>query len=71
MGNPSEIEAEIERLLRELYVEVPSEQGRSADVSVALEPIERRGLSPAVVVNCIVEPACPALIRYMKGIRRS
>jgi CheY-like chemotaxis protein len=53
--NPSEIEAEIERLLRELYVEVPSGSDRSADISVTLEPIERRGLSAAVVVNCVVK----------------
>lgn len=52
--DPAEIEAEIERLLRELYVEVPEGSRRSAGVSVALEPIERRGLSPAVVVNCTV-----------------
>ena len=53
--DPSEIEAEIERLLRELYVEVPNGADRSADISVTLEPIERRGLSPAVVVNCVVK----------------
>ena len=51
----SAIETEIERLLRELYVEVPNGFDRSADISVSLEPIERRGLSPAVVVNCIVK----------------
>jgi CheY-like chemotaxis protein len=65
--DPSEIEAEIERLLRELYVEVPSEPGLSADVSVALEPIERRGLSPAVVVNCIVKIGLPGSDQIHEG----
>jgi Response regulator receiver domain/Phosphotransferase enzyme family len=52
--DPSEVEAEIERLLREVYVEVPRWSNRSSDVFVTLSPIERRGLSPAVVVNSTV-----------------
>jgi CheY-like chemotaxis protein len=50
----SEINTEVERLLRALYVEVPRTPGRSTDVTVTLEPIERRGLSAAVVVNATV-----------------
>ncbi len=65
--DPSEIEAEVERLLRELYVEVPNGSDRSTDVSVALEPIERRGLSPAVVVNCIVTIGLPGSDQVREG----
>ena len=66
-GEPSEIEAEIERLLRELYVEVPLAGDRSADVSITLEPIPRRGLSPAVVVNCIVKIGLPGADEVRSG----
>ena len=52
--SPSEIDAEVERLLRQLYVEVRKTADRVTDVSVSLEPIERRGLSAAVVVNATV-----------------
>ena len=53
----SEIDAEVERLLQSLYVEVPEAPKASApatEVMVSLEPIERRGLSAAVVVNATV-----------------
>ena len=49
-----EINAEVERLLRVLYVELSPPITRSTDVTVTLEPIERRGLSAAVVVNATV-----------------
>jgi CheY-like chemotaxis protein len=50
-----EIDAEVERLLRQLYVEVPPSLTRATEVSVAIEPMDRRGLSAAVVVNAMVE----------------
>jgi CheY-like chemotaxis protein len=52
--DPAELEVEVERLLRALYVEIPSAGSRSLDVSVCLEPMERRGLSAAVVVGATV-----------------
>jgi CheY-like chemotaxis protein len=55
----SEIDAEVERLLRQLYVELPPSMRRTTGVSVSLEPMERRGLSAAVVINAIVEIGFP------------
>jgi CheY-like chemotaxis protein len=49
-----ELTVEVERLLRSLYVEIPPSGERSVDVTVALSPVERRGLSAAVVVNATV-----------------
>lgn len=51
----SEVDAEVERLLRQLYVELPPSLLRSTEVAVSLEPMDRRGLSAAVVVNATVE----------------
>lgn len=53
-AEPIELHAEIERLLRVLYVEIPRWADRSVTVSVALEPMDRRGLSAAVTVNAVV-----------------
>jgi CheY-like chemotaxis protein len=53
-GDVDELCVEVDRLLRELYVEVPRDADRSVSVDVTLSPIERRGLSAAVVVNATV-----------------
>lgn len=49
----AELHVEIDRILRKLYVRVPSESRRS-QVRVEIYPIDRRGLSAAVVVNAVV-----------------
>lgn len=53
-ANRSEIAAEVDRLIRKLYVELPGRGDRKSRVSVTLEAMDRRGLSSAVVANAKV-----------------
>lgn len=52
-ADPHEIEIEVDRLLRKLYVELPSGT-RGSGLRVTLEPVHRSGLSSAIVVNAVV-----------------
>lgn len=54
-GGRNEIAAEVDRLIRKLYVELPGDGERTSRVSVALDPVESPGLSAAVVVSAGVE----------------
>lgn len=63
----SEIDAEVERLLRRLYVELPPSLARATEVSVSLEPIGQRGLNAAVIVTAIVEIAFPGVDNVHRG----
>jgi CheY-like chemotaxis protein len=49
-----EVAAEIDRLLCDLFVSLPGSAARKSQVAVQLTPMERRGLSAAVVVNATV-----------------
>lgn len=53
-SNVGEISTEVDRLIRKLYGELPGGTDRESTVSVALAPMQRRGLSAAVVVNATV-----------------
>jgi CheY-like chemotaxis protein len=50
----SEVAAEIDRLLCDLFIRLPGSAARKSRVAVELTPMERRGLSAAVVVNARV-----------------
>ncbi|MGH8897387.1 MAG: response regulator [Egibacteraceae bacterium] len=51
--SPIELGVEVNRLIRDLYVHVPVGR-RSSEVSIELAPIDRHGLSAAIVVNANV-----------------
>ncbi|GIF47364.1 CheY-like chemotaxis protein [Asanoa ferruginea] len=52
-----EIATEVDRLLRALFVDIPGSRRRESEVIIELTPMERRGLSAAVVVNADVRVA--------------
>jgi CheY-like chemotaxis protein len=51
----SEIDIEVDRMLRRLYVELPPSLARTTGMSVSLKPIERRGTNAAVILNAAVD----------------
>ena len=62
-----EIATEVDRLLRKLYVDLPGGAKRESHVSITLEPMERHGLSAAVVANATVEVRFNDLDRNVGG----
>jgi CheY-like chemotaxis protein len=68
-ADPGEIGIEVDRLLRKLYVELPSGV-RGSSLRVTLEPVHRSGLSSAIVVNAVVNvnPGTPSTIPGHKTV---
>jgi len=66
-SNREDIATEVDRLLRKLYVELPGGANRDSHVSITLEPMERHGLSAAVVANATVEVRFSDLNRNVGG----
>ena len=65
--NRVEIATEVDRLLRKLYVDLPGGAKRESHISIKLEPMERHGLSAAVVANATVEVRFNDLNRNVGG----
>jgi CheY-like chemotaxis protein len=64
-----EISSEVDRLLRGLFVDLPGGLRRTSRVAISLAPMERRGLSAAVVVNATVGVDFAALPSPVMGHR--
>jgi CheY-like chemotaxis protein len=62
-----EIAAELDRLIRKLYVELPGGAQRKSRISITLEPMDRRGLSAAVVVGATIDVTFADLARRVGG----
>ena len=58
-SDSNEIAAEVDRLIRKLYVELPGNADRNSHINVSLEGVNRRGLSAAVVVIGTIEVKFP------------
>jgi DNA-binding NarL/FixJ family response regulator len=66
-SNRAEIATEVDRLIRQLYVDLPGGAKRKSHVSVTLKPMERHGLSAAVVANATIEVRFNELDRNVGG----